>query len=229
MKVQDFDKIIRETNACDNSTMAESLIAKHPEVFDNREDRNRRKAWTAKKRFAIFAPPVAAVCLASILIPCILLTGGSDSSNNDSENYYCYAGEYSISFSDKTLKEISMETGGGILFFDWYDVGSDCVTSIYNLNDTDVTICVNESIYNLETDDYIELNVSPSKYILDIFSVVLDSCVDEIMIDNVKVKYSVDATNSYGIITYNSYTYYLTLMYNSDAQRLFSLIEELLP
>lgn len=224
MKAKDFHKIIRDTNACDNSSMAESLKADNPDVFSKKEIIC-AKQQRFKRRLAIFAPLAAVACLACILIPSILFTRKPDP---DSGNYYCYASEYSFVYSDKTLKEISMETDN-ILYFDWYNIGSDCITSIYTLNDTNKMICINESIFNLETEDYIDLYVSPTKYVLDIFETIIDGCVSTTTIDNIKIKYCTDTENAYCIFTYRSYTYYLTLMYNTDTQRLFSLIDELLP
>ena len=226
MKSKDFHKLIRDTNACDNSAMADSLKADNPDVFNKKEIICKNKQQRFKKCLAIFAPLATVACLACIIIPSILLTRKIDT---NSDIYYCYASEYSFVYSEKTLKEISMETDNRILYFDWYDVGSDCITTIYKLNNTNTTICISESIFNLETDDYIELHVSPSKYVLDKFNGIIEGCIDEILIHNNKVKYCADETNSYGIVTYNSHTYYLTLMYNTDTQRLCSLIDELLP
>lgn len=226
MKAKDFHKIIRDTNACDNSSMAESLKAENPDVFNKKDIICENKQQRLKKRVAIFAPLATVVCLACIIIPSILLTRKTDSVN---DNYYCYASEYSFDYSDKTLKEISMETDNRLLYFDWYDIGSDCATSIYTLNNTNITICINESLFNLETEDYIDLYVSPSKYVLDIFETRIDSCIGTTTIGGLKVNYCIDEENAFGIFTYNSYTYYLTLMYNTDTQRLFSLIDELLP
>lgn len=226
MKAKDFHKIIRDTNACDNSAMAESLKADNPDVFNKNDIICEKKQQKLKKRLAIFAPLATVACLACILIPSILLTRKTDT---DSENYYCYASEYSFVSSEKTLKELAIELDNKMLYFDWYDIGSDCATGVYTLNDTNKMICINESIFNLETEDYIDLYVSPSKYILDIFETIIDGCVGTTTIDNIKIKYCTDIENAYCIFTYNSYTYYLTLMYNTDTQRLFSLIDELLP
>ena len=229
MKAKDLDKIIRETNACDNRAIAESLKANNPEVFDNKKERCINNSHKAKKRIAILVPIAAVVCLACILIPSILLTrkpNGNDGGPGD-DFYYCYSEDYGILFTDKTLKDFSSEAENKILFFDWYDIGVDCATSLYKLNDSDTVICISESIYNIETEDFVELCVSPSEYILDKFIFLIDDRNNLTTIGGIKVKYCTDGDNSLGTFTYDSYTYYLTL-YNTDMQRLFYLIDELL-
>lgn len=226
MNAKDFHKIIQETNACDNSAMAESLKSDNPDVFNKKDIICENKHQRFKKHLAILTPLAIVSCLACILIPSILLTRKT---NTNDDTYYCYSSEYAIFFTDNTLKEISIETDKKILYFDWYDIGSECVTSIYTLNETNETICINESIFNLETEDYIDLYVSPSKYVLDIYEKIIVGCVGTTTICGLKVNYCIDEENAFGIFTYNSYTYYLTLMYNTDTQRLFSLIDELLP
>lgn len=226
MNAKDFHKIIQETNACDNSAMAESLQADNPELFINTKTTHTSNSRKVKKRVAIFVPLVTAVCLVAVLVPSILLT---QNITTESGNYYCYSGDYYIYFCDKTLKEFSSESDNKILYFDWYDIGTDCVTSEYKLKITGTTVCMNESIFNLETEDYIDLYVSPSKYILDKFIVDIDESNEMITPNNNTIKYYTDTENSFGIFTYNSYTYYLKLMYNTDKQRLCSLVDELIP
>lgn len=226
MKSKDFHEIIRDTNACDNKAMAESLRADNPELFIDHKTTRTSNLRKVKKRVAIFVPLVAAVCLVAVLVPSILLT---QNITNESGNYYCYSGDYDIYFCDKTLKEFSIESGNKILYFDWYDIGTDCVTSEYKLKTTGATVCMNESIYNMEREDYVDLYVSPSKYILDKFTVVIDNSNKMMTPNNNTIKYYTDTESSFGIFTYGSYTYYLKLMYNTDMQRLCSLVDELIP
>lgn len=226
LKEQDLHELIQKNSSYDNKSLANALKQQHPEVFQNSiSNKDASSKNSIKKRIAIFAPLAAAGILAVVLIPTLLLNGGSTGTSG--KEYTPPPIKYTISELDCTVQEYNELFNTRLLYINWTET-TDYSVIKYNSVDNDKFLGLSVRLKNTETNDNIEYVISSDTDRLIFLKQNIMICNNESIVMNYTVKWTTQNNNSYGIFYFEGYGYYVTLKDNPDETRLFEYIETLL-
>ncbi len=192
-----------------------------------------RPIVTAKKRVWSFKR-IAAVC-ASVLVVAGLSVGAGfylsslQTEEPQDELRYCAQSEYTPNEVTKTLKEYSLETGGKILYFDWYEQMENLYDFTFTLNTSAEIIAFKEKFLNAEYGYDIIISVTNNLTELEEFDNYKISCTTETVLHEITIKYGFNKTKGSMMWEYDGYKYYMDVMGVFSAEEMFGLLNELLP
>lgn len=215
-------KAIKQDGIDTQSEILEELKRRYPQYV---EQSNSQNVSVGKRKIAIIsALATVAVCLA-IVLPCVLLLPNHDDGDNIR---YCAQGEYEKSSVQYTIGEYREQSGLKFLYFDWYEQGEDCSTSFYISNSGDEVLCWEESIYLIQSNEFVQLSITKDNVYLSAFDFNIKSCDEEHVVDNHTVKWAVIGDVALSIFEDNGYRYFIQIEEGQDENRLFELVAELL-
>ena len=197
----------------------------HPDLFPQREQVTKKKF---NKKWFGFIVPTASVAVGLAIVLPIVLVGNNAIIPNEPFERYCSSSEYSLIEVDETIKQYNAKANVSYCYFDWYDKSEDILSYNYIDNANNDVLGVSESMYNIEIDIVFELSATPRNIHLEDLETKKNICTNEITINNNKVLWKKDDNQSFGVVEYKNYRYYVTLLFSNDETQLFSLIEELL-
>lgn len=226
LKEQDLHELIQKNSSYDNKSLANALKQLHPEIFQNSiSNKDVSSKSRIKKRIAIFAPLATAGVLAVVLIPTLLLNGGSTGAPGN--EYTPPPIKYTISELDCTVQEYNELYNTKLLYLNWIDT-TDYSVIKYSSVDNDEFLGLSVRLKKTDANDYIEYVISSDSDKLIFLKQTIIICNNESSVLNYTVKWVVQNNNSYGIFEFDGYSYYVTLKENTDETKLFEYIEELL-
>ncbi len=220
-----LEKAIQRDGEQSQSDILDELKRRYPQYTKQADS---KQATVKKRRIAVFSSLAAVAACLAIILPCSLLLPNHQPNGGGSENYYCAIGQYEKIASEYTLREYSEIHNSNISYFDWYDTAEDCFTECFIRIKSKKTLGIQESAYNPETDEFIELSVTKSNVYLGGLESYFQSCVNEQVVFNCLVRWNVIIDYSICIFEHNGYRYFIKIDGGQDENRLFELVEDLL-
>lgn len=222
-----LNKAIRQDGIDTQSEILDELKRRYPQYV---EQSDKKQATVKKRRFAfISAVAAAAVCVA-IIVPCAVLLPKNNNSGNNGENdniRYCAQGEYTKQQYEYTIFDYRENNNLNFLYFNWYELGEDCITYCYTSNSNNEVLGLEEQAYLPQSDEFVQLSITKKNVFLEEFDSVLASCQSERTVDNVLVKWGVKGANALCLFEDGGYRYFLQIKQGKDENRLFELVTEL--
>lgn len=175
--------------------------------------------------------PILASSLAAVVIG-VFATWGflswQNKPNDDNKGRYFNSQAYEIVDPQRTIKEYVQETGGNLLYFDWYAETWHLQDRVWQLKDTQEIICFEEEIADIETDCIVYLFVIQADTEIEGFS--LDKETDQKSeVDGVEINWYYSKYKSNANFEYEDYKYYLRVDEPIDENYILDLVAELLP
>lgn len=140
---------------------------------------------------------------------------------------FCSQNDYTSEMSDFTLKDYSLQMGGKLLYFDWYDDTEFYNNYVLKLNSTGEIICYQEVIYDNAEGYAIYIYITDTKTEIDFLN-HYKTCNESEIINGVEVKYSVGDTCEYATFIFKDFKYYIDVSEAESSALLLSYIEQLL-
>ncbi len=197
----------------------------HPELFPAVEKSENKKF--NKKWFGLIIPTVSVATGLAIVLP-IVLVGNNAVVPPQPNDRYCSLSEYSLVQVDETIEQFNENSGECYNYFDWYDISEDILSCQYIDNTSEDILGLSESMYNTELEICVELCATPKNIHLEDLEAKKNNCSNENIVNGNKVLWEKNDNQTYGVVEYDNYRYYVTLIYSNDENQLFTLIEELL-
>lgn len=224
-----LNKAIKQDGIDTQSEILEDLKRRYPQYV---EQSHKKQAHVRKRKFAfISAIAAAAVCVA-VIVPCaVLLPNKNIGTGNGEKEYirYCKQDEYSITESvEYTIGEYRENNNLNFLYFDWYEIGEECITSCYTSNLDNEVLCLEERVYLPEKDEFVQISITQANVYLSVFDDRFNFCDKEHKVDNHSVKWSINQGYAFCIFEDNGYRYFIQIKKGQDESRLFDLVAELL-
>lgn len=221
---QKINKALERDGINTQSEILDELKRRYPQYVKQSET---KREPNKKRRVAVIATLAAVAASVAIIVPCaLLLPNKGDDGKND---YYCAQGEYSEGACEYTLREYSENyCGGNILYFDWYDVAEDLITTCYIRNNDKEVLCVEECGYLVDSDELIYLSVTKSNVYLSMFDAKINECKKKQSVDDHTVKWNLNGNEVACIFEDSGYRYFIRIPQGQDENRLFELVTELL-
>lgn len=202
----------------------EKLKRKYPQYTERSDGKKKR---SKKRKTTLIISFAALAACAAIIVPCAVLLPDKDE-NNDIITRYCTQNEYSKEKSEYTMRDHSENTGGNILYFDWYDELEDYTAYRYVDNVDNEILCFGESVFWVNFGDPIIFYVTKSNVYLSMFDNMIANCKNEQIVGDHAVKWVVNENSAQCIFEDNGNRYFITILQSQDENRLFELVGELL-
>lgn len=223
-----LNKAIKQDGIDTQSEILEELKRRYPQYV---EQSDKKQAPVKKRRFAfIYAIAVAAVCVA-VIVPCAVLLPNRDNGvdNGGKENIrYCTQNEYYKDDAEYTIREYRENNNLNFLYFDWYEIGEECITSCYISNSDNEVLCLEEQVYLPEEGELVQLSITKSNVYLDVFDLAFERCKNEDSFKNHTVKWDVNNAAATCIFEDNGYRYFIRIEPGQGKDRLFWWVSKLL-
>ncbi len=223
-----LNKAIKQDGIDTQSDILEDLKRRYPQYV---EQSGNKQAPVRKRRFAFISAIAATAVCAAIIVPCVTLLPNSNngSNNGGSDNIrYCTQDEYKKDDVEFTIGEYRANNNRNFLYFDWYEIGEECITSCYTSNLDNEVLCLEERVYLPEKDGFVQLSITKSNVYLSAFDSIISNCKSEQPIDNHMVKWTVNEYNALCIFEDNGYRYFIQIEQGQDENRLFWWVSKLL-
>ena len=224
-----LNKAIKQDGIDTQSEILDELKRRYPQYVEQSD----KKQTPAKKRRFAFISTIAAVAVCvAVIVPCAVLlpnrNNGTD--NGGKENFrYCTQDEYSFTESvEYTIGEYRANNNLNFLYFDWYEIGEECITSCYTANSDNELLGLEEQIYLPQSDEVVQLSITQSNVYLSAFDSTIEHCNMEQSVSNHKVKWDINDTAATCVFEYKEYRYFIQIKKGQDENRLFELVAELL-
>lgn len=223
-----LNKVIMQDGIDTQSEILEELKRRYPQYV---EQLDKKQAQIKKRRFAVIASLATIVACVAIVLPCAVLLPNKDNSGSNSgrENIrYCTQDEYSMHDVEFTIGEYRENNNGIFLYFDWYEFCEDRKTVCYISDSDNEVLCIEENMYNPQSDEVIQLSITKVNIYLSAFDTTIDWCKSEQLVSNHAVKWTVTEWNAICIFEDSGYRYFIQIKQGQDENRLFELVKELL-
>ena len=133
-------------------------------------------------------------------------------------NRYCLSADCVEVALDVNVKQYSSRNGKSMLYIDWYDIAEEVETKAYtDKDDRNDIIYIEEIIVNGDTGDSIQLIIFDKHTFIDTFDYLDKKVYDEVIYENVNIKWKVEIQISFGLIYYGDYRYYVQISQPSEA------------
>ncbi|MDE5562515.1 MAG: hypothetical protein K2J01_03085 [Clostridiales bacterium] len=224
-----LNKMIRQDGINTQSEILEELKRRYPQYVEHSD---KKQATVRKRKFAvILAIAAAAVCVA-VIVPCAVLlpnkNNGTDNGGKDN-NRYCTQDDYEVTEGvEYTIGEYRENSNLNFLYFDWYELGEECVTVCYTSKSDNEVLCLEERVYLPEKDEFVQLSITRSNVYLSEFATTITNCNREYVVKNHTVNWDINDSIATGIFEDNGYRYFIQVKLVQDENRLFELVAELL-
>lgn len=176
---------------------------------------------------------VAVATSCAVVVGCTLVAAqfmpwdiGTSNSSSSGGRYFNTQSYDSIE-TNITLKEYAQEIGVNLLYFDWYEETDYIRDYVWQVKDTQETICFQEEIVDINTGSAVNIHVVEKNISIDSFST--DENADkETTINNVQIYWECNIEDAYANFVYEDYRYYLRVKDPYQETYILDLIEELL-
>lgn len=223
-----LNKAIKQDGIDTQSEILENLKHRYPQYVKQSDT---KQTPVKKRRFAVISAISAVAVCAAIVVPCAVLlpnkNNGGDNGGKDNIRY-CTQDEYSIQDFEYTIGEYRENNNLSFLYFDWYEIGEECVTSCYTDNLDNDVLCLEERMYLPEKDEFVQLSITKSNIYLSEFDTTISNCDSEYTVENHTVKWSITGAEAICIFEDKEYRYFIRIVQGNDENRLFELVAELL-
>ena len=152
--------------------------------------------------------------------------GGDSIGNEQGGNRYCDSSMYTVTASEKTLKEIAELGDETILYLDWYDVTDYYETSVYQMNGTAEIIGYYEEMVDINTGSIISIHTIFDNYLLESLDIYGDTDRVE-YINGVEIHWASVMEYSYANFDYGTYQYFIIVEYPMAENSVLDIINEL--
>ena len=178
-----------------------------------------------KNTFLKWSIAIASVTMATV----IGVVGFISLFNNQDSIRYLTQADYQYKPTNITLKEYSDLNNKNWLYWNWYDTTDYLEDYYYALNDGGEIVCYNEFILDPNTGYVFEINVLDGQTQIEEFNSYAQSCVNNQVIQNVEVKYTILYEQNYAYFTYQDYSYYISTDMAVEEGYFISILEQLIP
>ncbi|MDE6075202.1 MAG: hypothetical protein K2G26_02060 [Clostridia bacterium] len=185
---------------------------------------NTRAVIFSKK--AILYSICAAVLLVAVILLIVFVPRKPDGGNG-LDGFVGSAEQYSTVNSEYTIKDYAEQTGNDFLYFNWYDQTEYCSNYVIKANNTQKTVCYEETIMDMETGYMISYYITGLKTDIDILKKFKD-CKDIQNIKNTEIKWDDGITEDIATFEYKGFKYYIEIPDCESPEILLGYIEQLL-
>ncbi len=204
-----FHKLIQKQGAEHRALLLEKIRENIKD--DNIEKKPPAPRKKSKKHLWGIIAPVAAAAACAVIIPCALLLG-----KDDGTEYYSDGGDYTLSTTDKTLKQYNEEFGTNYLYYDLYDVADDMYDGFIVPTGGGSAIGMTERIIVLQNGWNIDMNVVDSEVSTESFEHFEETCSNLDTSFGFEIKWAVSEKDVRCTFIYEDNKYYIKFYGEKD-------------
>ena len=222
-----LNKAIKQDGIETQSEILEELKRRYPQYVKQSDN---KQAPARKRRFAFISAIAAVVVCVAIIVPCaVLLPNRNNGGNGGGDNIrYCTQSDYKKDDVDFTIAEYRASHSLEFLYFDWYEIGEEFITSCYTSNSDNEVLCIEELAYLPQSNEFIQLSITKTNVYLSTFDSTISGCTNEQSVGNHAVKWAIRGEGATCIFEDNGFRYFIRIKQGQDENRLFELVAELL-
>ena len=182
------------------------------------------RPFSWKKWGTIAASSLAAVIFGVFAVVKFFPFGAGTS--NNSGRYFTNQ-SYEIVDTSMNIQSYAQQIGKDLLYFDWYEETDYFKNKVWQLNDTQEIICIQEEMVDINTGCIIYLFVVEADVSLEAFS--SDEKTDQkSQINGLDIDWKIYNDKAIANFEYEDYSYYLRVLEPIDENHILDLVKELL-
>ena len=218
-------EILKGRNPEKREQMVKKISAMEKERLSKLEAENPAPARKKIAPWKIWVPAVSGATVVALSVALsFLLTPKSP----EDEFRFCSDEDYKIVEVTTTIKDYALQEGKELLYFDWYAATDYCFNELYQLNDTNETICIREAITDINTGCLVDIYITDTKTEIEILN-SYKKADEKKEINDIEVGWFYRTEKAYAHFEYKEYKYYLRVVEPIDENHILDLVAELLP